>query len=125
MTDFRTARQPGSERLKLAPLPAWATPRVGQDQRRRLSWTLLHLGPPVGAAHLGLDLPQLAVCADENVAACQSHAAVPPVMLNSHSVNPKADIDELALGNLANVSRHQGGAGQPNRQKSPVHLRGP
>src|SRR4051794_16603378 len=60
----------GSWRLELAPPPAWAAPRVGQDHGRCLAWTLLHLGLAVRATHLGFDLPQGAIGTDVDVAAC-------------------------------------------------------
>jgi hypothetical protein len=81
------AAQPGSWRLQLAPLPAWTSPRVGQDQRGGLSWTLLHLRLALWAAHLSLNFPQFAVGADVDVPAMNPDVTIPPVMLNSHVSN--------------------------------------
>ena len=86
----------GNALLKLAPLPTRSAPRVRQDERGRLARTLLHLGLPLRAAHLRLDFPTFSVGADVDVPACQPHAAVPPVCLNSHPPNPKGAIDKLA-----------------------------
>src|SRR3954468_13010397 len=77
------AAQPGSWRLELAPLPAWTTPRVGQDQRGRLSWTLLHLGFALRPAHLSFNLPDFSVGADVDIPAREPDVTIPPVMLNS------------------------------------------
>ena len=84
---FKRAAQPGSWRLKLAPLPAWPAPRVGQDQRGRLSWTLLHLGLACGSAHLGFNFPKLAVGAHVDVPTLKPDVTIPPVMLNSHALS--------------------------------------
>jgi hypothetical protein len=78
------AAQPGYWRSDLAPLPAWATPRVCQDQRGRFTWTLLHLGFAVRAAHLGFDFPLLSIGADVDVPARKPDITIPPVLLNSH-----------------------------------------
>ena len=64
------AAQPAPGALELAPMPAWTTPRVCQDHGGGPSWTLLHLGFALRAAHLGLDFPENAVGADVDVTAC-------------------------------------------------------
>jgi hypothetical protein len=97
---FRSAAQPGSWRLEFAPLPAWTAPRVGQDQRGRLTWALLDLGFAFRAADLGFDLPELSVSTDVDVTASKLDATIPPVMLNSHLVNLRAAIDGSGLGGL-------------------------
>ena len=47
----------------------------------------MHLRLAVGAAHLGFDLPLLAVGANVDVSAPEPDVAIPPVMLNSHVSN--------------------------------------
>ena len=99
--EVKRAAQPGSWRyLQLAPPPAWTTPRVGQDQRGRLSWTLLHLRLALGATQLGLDFPEGAVGADEDIAALEPDVAIPPVMLNSHVSNLRQASTDLRGANL-------------------------
>ena len=85
--EVKQAAQPAQGASDLAPLPAWSTPRIRQDQGRGLPWTLLHLRLAVGAAHLSFDLPGCAVGADVDVAAPEPDVAIPPVMLNSHMSN--------------------------------------
>ena len=119
---FKRAAQPGSWRSELAPLPAWTAPRVGQDQRGRLSWTLLHLGFALGATHLGFDLPDLAVGADVDIPAREPVVTIPPVLLNSHLTNLRADIDTFARGRRVKLFRRQGGTGCPIRWISALRL---
>ena len=102
---FKRAAQPGSWRLQLAPLPAWSAPRVRQDQRGGLSWTLLHLGLAAGSTHLGFDFPKLAVGADVDVPARKPDVTIPPVMLNSHATHPKPDIDQWTQRKDAKLPR--------------------
>ena len=75
-------------------MPAWTAPRVGQDERGGLTWTLLHLRFAFRAAHPCFDLPELSVGADEDVAACKPDITIPPVLLNYHRPNFRTDIDE-------------------------------
>jgi hypothetical protein len=91
---------PGSWRLDLAPLPAWTAPRLGQDQRGRLTWALLDLGFALWAADLGFDLPELSVGTDVDVAPSELDATIPPVMLNSHLANLMAAIESSVSGGV-------------------------
>jgi hypothetical protein len=91
----KCAAQPGFWRSDLAPLPAWTTPRVGQDQRGGLTWTLLHLGFACRAAHLGFHFPLLSIGTDVDVPARKPDITIPPVLLNSHSSNLRTAIDEI------------------------------
>ena len=80
---MRLSPAPGAS--DLAPPPAWTAPRVSQDHGRGLSWTLLDLGLPFGATHLGFDLPEASVGPDVDVATSKTDVTIPPVMLNSHA----------------------------------------
>ena len=108
-------RSPAPGALKLAPLPAWSAPRVGQDQRGRLSWTLLHLGLALWPAHLGFDLPDVSIGADVDIPAREPDVTIPPVMLNSHLTNLRANIDTSARGRLVKIFRRQVRTGCPIR----------
>ena len=60
----------------------------------------MHLGFSFRAAHLGFDLPEVSVGTDVDVPARKPDVTIPPVMLNSHAVNLKTDIEESAWGKL-------------------------
>jgi hypothetical protein len=85
--EVKLAAQPAQGASDLAPLPAWTTPRVRQDQGRSLAWTLLHLRLALRSTHLGLDFPECAVGAYVDITASKPHVTIPPVMLNSHMSN--------------------------------------
>jgi hypothetical protein len=53
----------------------------------------LHLGFAARPAHLGFDLPTFSVGTDVDVPARKPDVTIPPVMLNSHDINPRPDID--------------------------------
>ena len=60
---------------------------------------------------MSLDLPDFSVGADVDIPATEPDVTIPPVMLNSHLTNLKADIDTSARGRLVNLFRRQVGTG--------------
>ena len=117
---MRLSPAPGAS--ELAPPPAWTAPRVSQDQRGRLSRTLLHLGFALRPTHLSFDLPDFAVGADVDIPAREPVVTIPPVLLNSHLTNLRADIDTSARGRLVNLFRRQARTGCPIRWISALRL---
>ena len=73
-------------------------------------------------AHLGLDLPDFAVGADVDIPAREPVVTIPPVLLNSHLTNLRADIDTFARGRRVNLFRRQGWTGCPIRWISALRL---
>ena len=62
-----------------------APPGAGENLRRNLSGTLLHLGLAGYAAELGFDLPGFTIATDVHITtSARGVVAVPPMPFNSH-----------------------------------------